>query len=250
MTIWKMLLSVSLVAAITMAARGEDSVGREITPWQPGMLDIHQISSGRGNAGLYIFPDGTTLLVDAGELPFKTPKHTPDRPDGSRPAGEWIVRYIRHALRHDPRPALDYALLTHFHLVIEAAHDRIGHSGVVVDGAHGYAHVVVQLAQRHPGVGFRQRIKDAVPVIPGFETRLEEHMRYGFALENAEIHLAEVHRTPIRPSRPGGGGPVSRHVPRARWRASAPDMREGSRACGTLLPRARRSSSGRRWCGW
>ncbi len=115
MTIWKMLLSVSLVAAITMAARGEDSVGREITPWQPGMLDIHQISSGRGNAGLYIFPDGTTLLVDAGELPFKTPKHTPDRPDGSRPAGEWIVRYIRHALRHDPRPALDYALLTHFH---------------------------------------------------------------------------------------------------------------------------------------
>ena len=79
------------------------------------MLDIHQISSGRGNAGLYIFPDGTTMLVDAGELARKTPRHTPDRPDGTRPAGEWITRYVRHALRHDPQPSLDYALLTHFH---------------------------------------------------------------------------------------------------------------------------------------
>ena len=79
------------------------------------MLDIHQISLGRGNAALYIFPDGTTLLVDAGELARKTPRHTPDRPDGTRPAGEWVVRYIRHALRHAPQPSLDYALLTHFH---------------------------------------------------------------------------------------------------------------------------------------
>jgi glyoxylase-like metal-dependent hydrolase (beta-lactamase superfamily II) len=96
-------------------ARGEDVVGAPITPWQPGMLDIHQISTGRGNAGLYIFPDGTTLLVDAGELPGPSPRHTPARPDDTRRAGEWVVRYVRHALRHDPQPALDYVLLTHFH---------------------------------------------------------------------------------------------------------------------------------------
>jgi glyoxylase-like metal-dependent hydrolase (beta-lactamase superfamily II) len=92
-----------------------EDVGQEIPPWSPGTLDIHQISTGRGNAGLYIFPDGTTLLVDAGELPKKTERHTPDRPDGTCTAGGWITRYIRHALRHDPKPALDYALLTHFH---------------------------------------------------------------------------------------------------------------------------------------
>ncbi len=103
------------LAAVALAARGEDAAGREIAPWQPGMLDIHQISSGRGNAALYIFPDGTTMLVDAGELARKTPRHTPDRPESTRPAGEWIVRYIRHALRHDAQPSLDYALLTHFH---------------------------------------------------------------------------------------------------------------------------------------
>ena len=110
-----LLLSIALVSLVAPGANAEDAVGREIAPWQPGMLDIHQISSGRGNAGLYMLPDGTTLLVDAGELPRKTPKHTPDRPDSSRPAGEWIVRYIRHTLAHLPKPALDYALMTHFH---------------------------------------------------------------------------------------------------------------------------------------
>jgi hypothetical protein len=101
--------------ALVPALLAQDTVGRELSPWQPGMLEIHQISTGRGNSGLYIFPDGTTMLVDAGENARKTPRHTPDRPDTSHPAGEWIARYIRHALRHEAQPALDYVLLTHFH---------------------------------------------------------------------------------------------------------------------------------------
>ncbi|HSB17139.1 MAG TPA: hypothetical protein VLE22_22000 [Bryobacteraceae bacterium] len=111
----KRFLFALLLAAAVPALQAEDVAGREIEPWRPGTLDIHQISTGRGNAGLYILPDGTTLLVDAGELSRKTPRHTPDRPDSTRPAGEWIARYIRHALRHDPQPTLDYFLLTHFH---------------------------------------------------------------------------------------------------------------------------------------
>ena len=110
----------SLFAVLVLSASGAlptvaDQAGQEISPWTPGTLEIHQISTGRGSAGLYIFPDGTTLLVDAGEIARKTERHTPDRPDGTRPAGEWVTRYIRHALRHDPNPVLDYALLTHFH---------------------------------------------------------------------------------------------------------------------------------------
>lgn len=112
---FSLFLLITVVAIVATPLRAEDAVNKEIEPWKPGMMDIHQISTGRGNAGLYIFPDGTTLLVDAGEIERKTPNHTPDRPDGSHPAGEWIVRYIRHALRHDPKPALDYVLLTHFH---------------------------------------------------------------------------------------------------------------------------------------
>jgi hypothetical protein len=104
-----------LAAAIPPVLLAQDTPGRELSPWQPGTLEIHQISTGRGNSGLYIFPDGTTMLVDAGENARKTAHHTPDRPDASRPAGEWIARYIRHALRHDPQATLDYVLLTHFH---------------------------------------------------------------------------------------------------------------------------------------
>jgi beta-lactamase superfamily II metal-dependent hydrolase len=105
---------VSLALALAPALRAQ-AVGSELSRWEPGTLEIHQISTGRGNSGLYIFPDGTTMLVDAGENAAKSARHTPDRPDGTRAAGEWIARYIRHALRHDPAPALDYVLLTHFH---------------------------------------------------------------------------------------------------------------------------------------
>ena len=130
---FQLSLTIVVLAVAAVVARAEDVVGRPIESWQPGMLEIHQISTGRGNAGLYIFPDGTTLLVDAGELPGPNPKHTPARPDDTRRAGEWIVRYVRHALRHDPQPALDYVLLTHFH------QDHMGEvaTGVPVS-PHGY----------------------------------------------------------------------------------------------------------------
>ncbi len=111
----KLLLSIGFFLAVTFMACAADVVGNPLSPWQPGTLDIHQISSGRGNAGLYVLPDGTTLLVDAGELPTKTAQHTPDRPDSSHPAGVRIVRYILRALSHDPHPVIDYALVTHFH---------------------------------------------------------------------------------------------------------------------------------------
>jgi hypothetical protein len=137
----KVFLSIGLLMTVTLTVRAQDTVGKAIAPWQPGTLDIHQISTGRGNAGLYILPDGTTLLVDAGELPAKTAAHTPDRPDGTRPAGERIVRYIRHALAHDTQPALDYALLTHFH------NDHIGGPSNTSPTASGGAYKLTGLTQ-------------------------------------------------------------------------------------------------------
>ncbi len=67
---FRLFLTIVLLAVAATTARAEDVVGHVIAPWQPGMLEIHQISTGRGNAGLYIFPDGTTLLVDVGERKF------------------------------------------------------------------------------------------------------------------------------------------------------------------------------------
>lgn len=85
--------------------------------WQPGYLDIHQISTGRGNAAFLIFPDGTTMLIDAGDLGIHTGSQEIMKPmpnDSKRPA-EWVAQYIKSfssPLENDG--AIDYALITHF----------------------------------------------------------------------------------------------------------------------------------------
>ena len=90
-------------------------VGEVLPPWTPGTMDIHQISTGRGNSALFIFPDGTTMLVDAGAQAGSNARWVAPRPNDSHTPGEWIVRYVRQMLRHDSSPRLDYVLLTHFH---------------------------------------------------------------------------------------------------------------------------------------
>ena len=83
-----------------------------LTPWSKGLLDIHHISTGRGNATFFILPDGTSLLVDAGAAPVGSIPDATPRPDGSRRPGEWIARYIERIHPH----GLDYVLITHFHV--------------------------------------------------------------------------------------------------------------------------------------
>jgi beta-lactamase superfamily II metal-dependent hydrolase len=84
-------------------------------PWQRGILDIHHISTGRGNSVLVICPDGTSILIDAGAVKGPADAMVPARPNANRRPGEWIGRYVRHHLQTSPRQELDYAVLTHFH---------------------------------------------------------------------------------------------------------------------------------------
>ncbi|WP_229312264.1 ComEC/Rec2 family competence protein [Larkinella punicea] len=96
------------------------TVGQPLPVWQEGYLDIHQINTGRGNSAFLILPDGTTALIDAGELDLTdprttSPRNTPARPNADRHAGEWIARYARKAQSFRSDPAIDYAIMTHFH---------------------------------------------------------------------------------------------------------------------------------------
>jgi len=43
-------------------------IGDSLPVWKEGYLDIHSINSGRGECTFYVLPDGTTMLVDAGEF--------------------------------------------------------------------------------------------------------------------------------------------------------------------------------------
>lgn len=105
---------VVFVLSALVTSNGQ-TVGEVLPQWTPGTLDIHQINTGRGNSTFFIFPDGTTMLLDAGADSYAPPRGTPPLPDGSRQPGEWIVRYIRGILRLNSAPRLDYGYLTHFH---------------------------------------------------------------------------------------------------------------------------------------
>lgn len=95
-------------------------VGEPLPAWKEGEMDIHHINTGRGNATFLIFPDGTTLLVDAGALDSTEPRtksarNMPAIPSLERQPGEWIARYIRNVTKASGNQAVDYALITHFH---------------------------------------------------------------------------------------------------------------------------------------
>jgi beta-lactamase superfamily II metal-dependent hydrolase len=96
-----------------------DRVGQPLSYWKEGTLEIHHINTGEGDAAFFIMPDGTTMLIDAGDgsehLPRTENYKAPRRPDSSRKSGEWVGRYI--VSRHPDKisPALDYVLITHFH---------------------------------------------------------------------------------------------------------------------------------------
>lgn len=98
---------------------GGGTAGEQLEPWQQGYLDIHQISTGRGNCTLMILPDGTTMVVDAGDLGSGTYQQEimARVPSMSRTPGEWQVRYMQHELSKAGLASdhIDYLLATHFH---------------------------------------------------------------------------------------------------------------------------------------
>lgn len=108
-----------LLAAVSVYGQVAEA-GKPLPAWQKGYLDLHHINTGRGNAAFYILPDGTTMLVDAGELsPLDsrtfTPRNAVIRPNDSKKPYEWIAEYIRQVAPAGDRTGIDYAVLTHFH---------------------------------------------------------------------------------------------------------------------------------------
>lgn len=105
----RLLAVAAVLAALTIRAAAQP--GEILPKWTAGTLDIHHINTGLGNAAFLMLPDGTTMLIDAGQRQNVPPRATLPKPNGSRPPGEWIARYVAAM----GATAIDYGYLTHFH---------------------------------------------------------------------------------------------------------------------------------------
>lgn len=113
------------ILALKLPALAQTSLDTTSVIWQEEYLDIHHINTGRGVCSFFALPDGTTMLLDAGDLddaPYANPGAkswpltvTEPYPDNSKNSGEWIVNYIKQVMPYNWRASLDYAILTHFH---------------------------------------------------------------------------------------------------------------------------------------
>ena len=97
--------------------------------WQEGYMDIHTIATGRGDATLVVMPDGTTLMIDAGDNGKAKDKQ---HPDTTKRAGEWQAIYMKHFMEGLPNNKVDYAMITHFH------DDHMGSIREMLPGKNGY----------------------------------------------------------------------------------------------------------------
>ena len=115
------LVAMAVACASTSSAFAASGDADVLPAWSKGYLYIHHISTGRGNSTYFVFPDGTTMLIDAGEADPKfiesvrPLKPLPARPDGMHSAAYWIADYIRQFAPAGWPVKLDYALITHFH---------------------------------------------------------------------------------------------------------------------------------------
>jgi glyoxylase-like metal-dependent hydrolase (beta-lactamase superfamily II) len=88
---------------------------KALPAWKPGVLEIHQIATNRGNSTLLILPDGTTMMVDAGAIYGSTPYLSDPLPSGQHRPGEWIGRYAKRRFNASGLTTIDTFLLTHLH---------------------------------------------------------------------------------------------------------------------------------------
>ena len=100
-----------------LAAAGAWSAGctgyKKYPGWKEGELDIHFIHTGVGEQTFFIFPDGTTMLLDCGDTHHaKYMCDVPPQPSVERLGGDWVARYIR---RLTAKREIDYLLVSHWH---------------------------------------------------------------------------------------------------------------------------------------
>ena len=141
------ILSLCLAVVIfTAGYNGKKArVGKPLAKWSEGYLDIHTISTGRGECIFMILPDGTSIVVDAGEFSREGKKYTNvlQRPNAQTRPTKAFGDYIRH---FNPYDAVDYFNLSHFHMDhmgnVEPEYERFAEGDYLLTGVMALHHHV------------------------------------------------------------------------------------------------------------
>ena len=111
-TIWAALL----IAAGCTSVQNE--VGKPYKGWKQGEFDIHHIHTGMGEANFFIMPDGTSMLIDSGDMgpndpEWESPRVFPPIPDCEFHPGKYVANYILKVNPNEEK--VDYFMASHFH---------------------------------------------------------------------------------------------------------------------------------------
>ena len=106
-------IAIGLVLISLFSSKDKDHV----SPWKEGYLDIHAVNTGRGESMFYVFPDGTTMLVDCAGSTLKQHKYMPTdpKPDSLVSSGQVITKYLRHFAPKGCKDGIDYVIISHYH---------------------------------------------------------------------------------------------------------------------------------------
>lgn len=163
-----------LLTLMSLAALIQSVSAQEYLPkWQEGYMDIHTVATGRGDATFIVMPDGTTLLIDAGDNgKLKDPQH----PDTTRRAGEWLAVYMKKVMEDLPdKENIDYAMITHFH------DDHMGCIRQMLPGPNGYGLSGITLVGEYVGIG--KLLDRAYPKYDFPSKKKVQNANKGFMLE-------------------------------------------------------------------
>ena len=159
------ILSLCLAVVFTAGCCGNKArVGATLPAWSQGYLDIHTISTGRGECVFFILPDGTSIVVDAGEFSREGKKYTnvAPRPNAETRPTKAFGDYIRH---FNPTDAIDYFNLSHFHM------DHMGNDEPEYERSAEGDYLLTGVMALHHQVPFREVIDRAYGAYDSLEVK-------------------------------------------------------------------------------
>jgi beta-lactamase superfamily II metal-dependent hydrolase len=186
-----------LVLLLAAGMISESCSDCSLRPWKEGYLDIHQISTGRGNATFMILPDGTTMMVDMGDLGDTShfrQEVMPAVPSSAKSPAQWVARYVRHfsePLHNDGK--IDYMLITHYdsdHIGAPGTKgvselDTLLHIEKIVDRGYDYPTVEQALSMN------RWTLPDYLKTL---ESRAERGLGYEKFVVGSDCQFALIHQ--------------------------------------------------------